>query len=287
MTDRVVQLIEPLPDGFDLMSDPVRLRHGFVGDAHFEIDALADLADALPAGAIEDSQVGAGAVAPDGFDHVGHFLEPGAGDLVRGFEGQHRSLYFYNVERVADYRALVQTALGGVVRDLGVDTDDMGDPEGYVFISGDTATTSAHLDHECNLLLVLRGTKRVYISKTVDEAVHRALERMHSGGYGTAESLPSDMQCFELSAGEGVYIPPLGVHYVENGPGLCTAFSVVFRHRSTALEVPVYAMNARLRGLGFAPRPPGGRFDPMKRVVGTAAHAVASIGRRTTGSVAG
>ncbi len=286
MTDQTVQLVHPLPVDFDLMRDPLLLRHRLSGDRHFDIDALGDLADALPTGAIEVSQVGAGPVAPDGLDHVGEFVGEAAGDLVRSFEGQRRSLYFYNVERDSAYRDLATMVLGGIVDELGVRADEMDPPEGYVFVSGGAATTSAHLDHECNLLLVLSGSKRVHISQTVDDSVHQALERMHSGGYGTTDSLPADMECFELGPGDGVYIPPLAVHFVENGDELCTAFSVVFRHRRTALEVPVYAINARLRRLGFSPNAPGSRSDPFKRRLHRAAGSVARLRRRATRPIA-
>ena len=280
MTDRTVELVHPLPTDFDLMRDPLPLRHTLTGDEHFGLDALADLADALPAGAIETSAVGAGPVAADGLDHVGDYVGEAAGDLVRSFEGQRRSLYFYNVERVAAYRDLVSAALAGIVDDLEVQANEMDPAEGYVFVSGGPATTSAHLDHECNLLLVMQGSKRVHISRTVDDSVHEALEHMHSGGYGTTDRLPADMQCFELGPGDGVYIPPLAVHFVENGDRVCTAFSVVFRHRRTANEVPVYAINARLRRLGLSPNAPGSRTDPLKRGLHRAGRSIAHMRRR-------
>ena len=104
-------------------------------------------------------------------------------------------------------------------------------------VGGGSATTSAHVDFECNFLLVTEGRKRVYIADVPDEQGELALEAMHSGLYGTCGEIPSPMTAFDLAPGEGVFLPPRAAHYVENGPDPCTALSVVFFHRNSQRQV--------------------------------------------------
>jgi ribosomal protein L16 Arg81 hydroxylase len=182
-----------------------------------------------------------------------------ARDALKEVEGQSRSVFIYNVERIDRYRDLLAEALDPMLDALAVDPRDVISREGYIFRAGGggSATTSAHVDFECNFLLVTEGRKRVYIADVPDEQGELALEAMHSGLYGTCGEIPSPMTAFDLAPGEGVFLPPRAAHYVENGPDPCTALSVVFFHRNSQRQVPVYAINRRLRRVGLNPRPPG------------------------------
>ncbi len=234
---------------------PFTVEHDLVGHPLLELGALAELARRLPEGRIELGSVDAPPVA--GLDYEGSTVAGDAGDAVLGLEGQHRSLYFYNIETDPTYGTFVGAVLDEVIALLGVDEADVVSREGYLFIAGDTAVTSAHVDHECNVLLVTEGHKRVWLAPVGSPAGEVALEALHSGHYGTCATLPDAMVPYDLEPGQGVFIPPRAAHYVENGPGRCTALSIVFLHRGTRDEVPVYAWNARLRRLGLEPTPPG------------------------------
>ncbi len=262
------------------------VEHSLVGHPLLEWEAIAALAGRLPDGSIEIGGDKSAVVA--GLDYERRLLEGDAEAAVLALENQGRSLYFYDVETDPEMAPLVKEVIDSGVSLLGVDPSDVMSEEGYLFISGGTAVTSAHVDHESNFLLVTSGRKRVWIAPVGDPEGEIALEALHSGRYGSCGSKPSGMELYELGPGDGIFIPPRAAHYVENGPGPCTALSVVFLHRMTKDEVPVYAWNARLRRLGLKPKPPGTspRRDRLKRDSFNLARAVVSKARSVRGGSA-
>ena len=262
------------------------MQHSLVGHPLLEWGAIAALAGRLPEGSIEIGGDQSAVVA--GLDYERRLLEGDAEAAVLALENQERSLYFYNVETDSEMSPLVKGLINDGRSLLGVDRSDVMSEEGYLFISGGTAVTSAHVDHECNFLLVTSGRKRVWIAPVGEPEGEIALEALHSGRYGSCGSKPSGMEMYELGPGEGIFIPPRAAHYVENGPGPCTALSVVFLHRMTKDEVPVYAWNARLRRLGLKPKAPGisPRRDRVKRGSFNAVRTVVSKARDLRGASA-
>lgn len=261
------------------------VRHDLATHPLLDTGAIAALAERLPPGSVEASTESAPVVA--GLDYVGTTVTTGLADAVGELRTRSRSLYLYNVERDPEYRALVDGVLDEVIPLLGVEARDVVSREGYLFLAGDRAVTSAHVDHECNFLLVLRGTKRVWLAPVGDPDAEIALEALHSGRYGTCAARPADMTPYDLGPGDGIFIPPRAAHFVENGEGGCEALSIVFLHRRTRDEVGVYAWNARLRRVGLTPNPPGasvwcdrlkgGSFRAARRLL-------AALGRARRGS---
>ncbi len=101
--------------------------------------------------------------------------------------------------------------------------------------------------------------RRDSIAPVGDPEGEIALEALHSGRYGSCDARPTTMRAYELGPGQGIFIPPRSAHFVENGPGPCTALSVVFLHRLTKGEVSVHAWNARLRRMGLTRSHPASR----------------------------
>ena len=130
--------------------------------------------------------------------------------------------------------------------------------EGYLFLSAAASVTPAHVDHEHNLLLQVRGTKTVIVGSFPNQALEQSvMEGMHSGRYGRTGFPPHASQTFTLLPGTGVYIPPRAVHIVETHDTLSLSLSLVFHTRSLERAARVYAVNAKLRRMGLSPRPPG------------------------------
>ena len=223
------------------------------------------LADRLPAGSAELGL--AGLVAEGGLSYEPDDMTD-AGPAVRSLAGDDASVYLHNVERDPQFCSLVDDIMAEVSRRLSLGAADIRRREGYLFLTGGTATTFAHVDHEYNFLLVVRGRKRVFIAEVPSEEGELALESMHSGGYGSCASVPTAGSFYEIGPGEGVFIPPRGAHYVENGPGPCAALSVVFGTDELDDQAKIYRANALLRRLGLDPRPPGGspKVDHAKLV---------------------
>jgi len=192
-----------------------------------------------------------------GFQHTREAAPADKYEAVATIDGKNRIMYLDNIETVPRYRALVDELAPNVMGILGIQPDDVVKTEGYCFISGGPSTTMAHVDHECNILMVLEGTKRVWLSDIPDIDADRAVEAMYGGGYGSCDRMPKTMIPFDIHAGQGVFIAPRAAHMIENFPGRCLALSIVVTPKSLEEEAKIFRANNRMRKLGFRPVGPG------------------------------
>ena len=96
------------PDLADLLR-PFALKHDFADHPLMSVDAMAELVDELPEGSIELTRANSGAVAS--VDYQPPVFEGLARDALKEVEGQSRSVFIYNVERIDRYRDLLAEAL--------------------------------------------------------------------------------------------------------------------------------------------------------------------------------
>ncbi len=234
------------------------------------------LADRLPPGSAE---IGGGDLIAEG--GLGFEATPRVdpGPALDELEGQARSLFFYNVERDPAMAGLLSQVLADAFGQVGIDPTQVSKEEGYLFLTGGPTITSTHVDHEYNLLLVLRGRKRVFLSEVPTDEAERALEVMHDGGYGTCDRVPERGQEFEVGPGEGIFIPPRSAHYVVNDDEPCAALSVVWGTEELERESAVYWANAQLRRIGLRPGAVGRHpaIDRAKAMAVTSARRVRSL----------
>lgn len=232
----------------------------------FTVEAVRDLARRLPAGSAEPSPTDTSASGDGASGNAlvaagGLGYEPApmvdAGPALAALEGRRESLYLHNIERDAQVGSVALDLLGRLYPALGVAPADVTTEEAYLFLTGGPATTSTHVDHELNFLLVLRGHKRVFVADVPSPEAEVALEMMYSGGYGTCAAVPEQGREFEVGPGEGIFIPPRAAHYVVNGDEPCAALSIVFGTAALDRESEIYRANALLRRVGLTPEPPG------------------------------
>jgi hypothetical protein len=231
-------------------SRPFALRHGFVDDPRLSHEQVSALAGRLPATSVEMNRADVDPVHAEAALTVDRPAEQVARDVV----ALRRWMAIKNIEQVPDYRQLLDEGLDSADAGLALGRA-MVAREGYIFLSAASSVTPAHLDHEHNLLLQIRGTKTVTLGSFPDAASEQAF--MEGGSYGWTGFAPHDPQIFQLEPGTGVYIPPGAVHMVQNGDDLSISFSLVFHTTELEREARVHAVNAKLRRLGLHPRPPG------------------------------
>jgi hypothetical protein len=156
--------------------------------------------------------------------------------------------------------------------------------EAFIFISSPNSVTPLHFDPEHNILLQLRGTKAMTIFPVDDEEIApaQAHERLHSGeGHRNLpwnERYASRGQCFELAAGDGIYVPLMAPHWVQNGPEVSISFSITWRSAHSYAEAEARGMNAILRRTGITPATPK-RFPARNLAKSTAFRAVRKFWR--------
>ncbi len=233
---------------------PFLIKHDYHLDPRLTHDRVSSLAGSLPAESVEMNLATLDVLhSVDGSEEFD--LPPE--HIARNVVALKRWMSIEHIEQDPEYKDLLDAGLDAVADGLGLG-DRMVGREGYIFLSASSSVTPAHLDHEHNVFLQIEGVKRVTIGRYSDEREEsKVLEGMHSGAYGRTGFIPDDAQTFTLEPGDGVYIPPRGIHAVEVEDSLAVSLSLVFHTKDLLRAARVYAVNAKLRRLGLDPRAPG------------------------------
>jgi hypothetical protein len=255
---------------------PGPVRHTMANHPMFTLDALIALAGRMQAKDVEYNR-GDLPLGID-FDDV-----PANGlsiaDTIRGIEENGSWMVLKFVEQDAAYRDLLAETLAEIDAPIRVKTGPMLKQEAFIFISSPNSVTPLHFDPEHNILLQLRGTKAMTIFPADDEEIAPpdAHERLHSGaGHRNLqweERYAARGRRFELAAGDGIYVPLMAPHWVQNGPDVSVSFSITWRSTYSYREAEARGMNAILRRTGLNPTSPK-RYPARNLAKSTAFRAV-------------
>lgn len=234
------------------------LHHQLPDHELLSLDALARLADGLPAGQVEynpgDVPIG---IAPE--DVPASTLS--IGETIRTIDTCRSWAVLKNIETVDAYRTLLMDLLGELAPVVEPRTGAMVTPQGFIFISSPGSITPFHFDPEHNILLQLRGTKVMNVWPAGDERFAHRLEheRYHTGGH---RNLPWDdgyldaVQQVPLGPGDAVLMPVMAPHFVANGDAPSISLSITWRSEWSYRESEAHVANSVLRGFGLDPKMP-------------------------------
>ncbi|HEY6815509.1 MAG TPA: cupin-like domain-containing protein [Croceibacterium sp.] len=234
-----------------------KLRHNLSAHPLLELDALAELGEALPARSVEYNR----GDLPIGVDG-----KPGGngltiGQTIRGIERTNSWAVLKNIEQVPAYAALVGELLGEIEAAIVAKTGRMMKTQGFIFVSSPNAVTPYHFDPEHNILMQLVGRKAMTVfpagnALCAPDPVH---ETYHTGGgreLTWRDELAEHGMTFRLEPGEAIYVPVMAPHHVRHGPVPSISLSITWRSEWSFAEADARAFNKLLRRWGFAPRPP-------------------------------
>ena len=237
---------------------PHILPHGLCGHPLLELDALAELAESLPAAAIEYNA----ADQPIGIDGKPEPTGIPIGETIRriGTSGSWAALK--NIEQHPAYAALLDDLLDELRPAIEAATGRMLKPQGFVFITSPGGVTPYHFDPEHNVLLQLRGSKVMTQFPAGDAryAPDEVHETYHTGGARELrwrDDMASGGRDFTITAGEALFVPVMAPHFVRNGPEPSVSLSITWRSEWSFAEADARAFNAVLRRIGLRPRAPG------------------------------
>jgi len=235
-----------------------KLTHALGAHPLLELEALASLAESLPARSVEYNRGN----LPIGIDG-----KPGAtgltiGETIRNIAAANSWAALKNIEQSPPYAALLADLLAELEDVIVPRTGRMMKTQAFIFVSSPDAITPYHFDPEHNILLQLRGSKVMTAFPAGDarfapDLVHEAY---HTGG---GRELTWDEQFqphgkpFALCAGEAIFVPVMSPHYVRNGPEPSISLSITWRSEWSFAEADARACNKFLRQLGLSPKPPG------------------------------
>jgi hypothetical protein len=246
---------------------PFPMRHGLAGHELFALPRLVELAQRLPASAIEYN-AGDVPLSLDPARTPRNGLS--AEETIRRIEECRSWMVLKFAERDPRYAELLASCLDEI--------DAF--PKGYIkaahafiFVSSPGSVTPFHMDPEENFLLQLRGEKTIQVFDPADRAVvsERELERFCGGAHRNLEFRDSGAgrgRAFVLHTGDGVHVPFVAPHWVENGAEVSISFSVTFQTPESLARLHAYRGNALLRRVGVSPAPVGSSplGDSLKRL---------------------
>ncbi len=257
--------VEAAPAARSLEFDPALLRSGlnrkpFVIEHRladhplFALPALVELSRALP---VEDVEYNAGNLPiemdPARTPKTGLSIE----ETIRRIEECGSWLVMKYVERVPEYRELLDCCLNEVEAALAPERIGMRQREAFIFVSSPASVTPYHFDPEYNFLLQIRGAKTVRVfprALVSEEELEERFSYQHRN-LQYQESYRQFASAFTLMPGSALHIPIAAPHWVKNGDGVSISFSVTFRSAASEREAALYRFNAKLRARGIRPAP--------------------------------
>ncbi len=199
-------------------------------------------------------------------------------ETIRRIEECNSWMVIRHVEQDAEYKAALEECLAEIAPHARKSTGRMHQKIGFIFVSSANATTPMHLDPEHNILVHLKGSKKITIYRTdkgiISDEHH---ERYHVGTahrnlHHRAE-FDAHAETFDLNPGDAVYVPVKAPHWVKTGPNPCVSFSITWRSRASDSEARLRIANHAIRSWGGAPPSPG--VAPIRDAAVTFAQRVA------------
>ena len=234
----------------ETLHHPFPVRHSLADHPLLTLDALAELADRLPA------------------VHRAPPRRPRPHDARRGPEARRAAaanrprdrdanawMVLWYIEQDPAYRELLDECLDEVV-------PHVADEGGYIPARGLHLPLRAelgdavHLDPEHNLLLQIRGNKKMTSAATPTPAEQRARSSATSAAATATSTHPELERQFVMHPRDGVYVY-LRAALGPQRPGASISLSITFRTENSLREERIRQVNARLRRLHLSPKPPG------------------------------
>ena len=257
---------EAFADAFARRS--ILVRHSLVEHHLFTLEAIAGLADRLPADSVRRER----GQLPVGEAH--RYVDVGEGPPSESILDVERNGYrisLRNIQQDPEYAEVVNECLDQVEPLVAAREGGMRFRSGYLFISAPASTTPMHFDAEHSFLLQVRGTKHVHVAAFENDQakLERELERYTDGEQCDFEAMEAVAETFTIEPGLGVYLPSYIPHWVDTEAGVSVSFSIPFYTRSCQRAEGVYRVNSWLRKARLSPRPPGEvePLDATKEVV--------------------
>lgn len=240
---------------------PFLLKHHLANDPRFSLPSLIELARRLPP---KDVEYNSGDLPieqdPSKTPATGLSVE----ESIRRIEEMNSWMVLGHVEQDPQYNEALEECLAEIAPYAAPATGPMYKTIGFIFISSANATTPLHMDPEHNILIHLRGAKRMTIYPNdigmVPDDQH---ERYHAGAAHRnlvhRPEFDAAARAFDLSPGDAVHVPVKAPHWVRTGAEPCISFSITWRSRASDAEARLRIANHHLRRMGGAPPAVGTR----------------------------
>jgi len=236
---------------------PHVLPHALHQHPLLELEALAQLAEALPTASVEynagDQPIGVdGKPEPTGIP---------IGETIRRIDTSNSWAVLKNVEQHPGYAALLEELLSELRAEIERKTGRMLKTQAFIFVTSPGGVTPYHFDPEHNILLQVRGSKVMTQFPAGDPvyAPDELHESYHTGGGRELiwrNELSNGGTEFAIGPGEALFVPVMAPHFVRNGPEPSVSLSITWRSEWSFAEADARAFNRLLRNWGLRPARP-------------------------------
>lgn len=257
---------------------PTTFAHNLCDHPLMQIEALAALAERLPAASIEHAY----AEQPIGIEGKPPVPSISAADAIRQIDASGCWVALSFIEQDEAYRALLMQVIEELRPAIEPRTGMIHKPAAFVFVTSPGGTTPYHFDPEHNILLQIRGSKVMTQFPPADPAYSpsEAHETYHTGGpreLRWRDEMLAGGRPFPIGPGEGLIVPVMAPHFVKNGPEVSVSLSITWRSEWSYNESAAHAFNSLLRKVGLEPRRPG-RWPEQNRAKALGWRAIRKLG---------
>lgn len=238
---------------------PAKLAHNLTTHPLLTIDALAALAEALPASEVEynpgNLPIG---IAPEDVPKA----QLSVGETIRKIGQSGSWVVLKRIEQVPAYGDLLRAILEELAEVTMPRTGKMLQLEGFIFVSSPGSVTPFHFDPEHNILLQVMGEKTMTLFPVEDEELlgAEAHELFHLGRHHRnlpwRDDFAAKGQPIHIGPGEAIHVPVKAPHWVKNGPLPSISLSVTWRSEWSYAEADARVFNHVLRKFGLHPHSP-------------------------------
>jgi hypothetical protein len=243
----------------------IPVSHSLSEHPLYTVDAIAELADRLPAKSVR--RVQGDLPLNSGYQWVDVGVGPPS-ETVRDVERSGVRISLRDIQQDPEYAELIDECLDPVAELVAEREGGMSRRAGYLFISCPASTTPMHFDVEHSFLLQVKGVKHVSVAAFEDnpDMRHREHDRWMDGEESDFEAMQRQAVTTRIEPGLGVYLPSFVPHWVSTEAGVSISFSIPFHTPYAERGEAVATVNKQLRRIHLSPRPLGDseRVDSMK-----------------------
>lgn len=263
----MLRCFDPSVNGRELDRLPFKFHHQLMGYPALELENLAKVIPSLPSEYVKYSK----GLMRNGEDFENcNILHPSQMSLAETIECMRTSDSYVMVRSPQ-----IHGSFQPVFRDLCGDVEFLlrqmfGQrdrllikPQLYLFIASPGSHTPFHIDRNSTMLLQFRGSKQVVLfpkwePQVVTDEAREAYAAYDNTKLPWSEARDAFGQRFDFQPGEGLHIPFIAGHYVQNGnDDVSISMSIIFNTPESQAQLDALQFNHKVRGMGWTPSPVG------------------------------
>lgn len=263
----MLRCFDPSVNGRELDRLPFKFHHQLMGHPALELENLAKVIPSLPSEYVKYSK----GLMRNGEDFENcNILHPSQMSLAETIECMCTSDSYVMVRSPQ-----IHGSFQPVFRDLCGDVEFLlrqmfGQrdrllikPQLYLFIASPGSHTPFHIDRNSTMLLQFRGSKQVVLfpkwePQVVTDEAREAYAAYDNTKLPWSEARDAFGQRFDFQPGEGLHIPFIAGHYVQNGnDDVSISMSIIFNTPESQAQLDALQFNHKVRGMGWTPSPVG------------------------------